>query len=433
MAINFYLDKRPDKSGDNPIRVSISLKGKRLVTSVGYSVSSVKWDNDKQIVKKGHINGKGIAYNVINSHLNRITSYFTEFENQAILSEDSQFDLKSIYTLKFGKGSRLQNALDAQETKTLFDRLDEFTTEMGISNQWTHSTYEKFAAIKNHLQRFNDDLTFEYLNIDGLNRFVDYLRVAPLSSRKNVDGDVGSGMRNSTIGKQLGFLKWFLRWATSKGYNAEKAFEAFSPKLKNAEKKVIFLEWEELMAVYQFKIPESKSYLARVRDVFCFCCFSSLRYSDVANLRRSDVFEGYISITTIKTADSLRIELNDYSKAILARYENDVFEKNLALPVISNQRMNEYLKELGELCGIDKAVTVTYYKGNQRYDEVYPKYALLGTHCGRRTFICNALMLGIAPQVVMKWTGHSDYKAMKPYIDVADKAKSEAMNLFNKK
>ena len=85
------------------------------------------------------------------------------------------------------------------------------------------------------------------------------------------------------------------------------------------------------------------------------------------------------------------------------------------------------------MCGIDEPVTITYYKGNQRYDEVYPKYALIGTHTARRTFISNALMLGIPPQTVMKWTGHSDYKAMKPYIDIADRAKAESMKMFNKK
>lgn len=67
------------------------------------------------------------------------------------------------------------------------------------------------------------------------------------------------------------------------------------------------------------------------------------------------------------------------------------------------------------------------------YDETHPRYKLSPTHCGRRTFICNALMLGILPEIVMKWTGHSDYKAMKPYIAITDKAKRKAMDLFNKK
>lgn len=180
-----------------------------------------------------------------------------------------------------------------------------------------------------------------------------------------------------------------------------------------------------------YKIPQTKQYLERVRDVFLFCCFSGLRYSDVYNLKRSDIKPDHIEVTTVKTADSLIIELNNHSKAILEKYKSVHFEDHKALPVISNQKMNDYLKELGELAEINDPVRETYYKGNERIDTVTPKYALLGTHAGRRTFICNALALGIPAQVVMKWTGHSDYKAMKPYIDVADDIKANAMNKFN--
>jgi integrase len=116
-------------------------------------------------------------------------------------------------------------------------------------------------------------------------------------------------------------------------------------------------------------------------------------------------------------------------KKILEKYKDIEGEK--ALPVISNQKMNDYLKELAELAGINDLVTTTYYKGNVRFEETTPKYALLGTHAGRRTFVCNALALGIPPNIVMKWTGHSDYKSMKPYIDIADEMKASAMDKFN--
>ena len=183
---------------------------------------------------------------------------------------------------------------------------------------------------------------------------------------------------------------------------------------------------------YEKRVRLARTTLEHVRDVFCFCCFTSLRYSDVANLKRSNVFPGFIQITTVKTADTLKIELNKYSTSILEKYKDATFPHDKVLPVMSNQRMNEYLKEMAEIIGFNEPVTVTYYKGNQRIDEVYPKWSRIGTHTGRRTFICNALMLGIAPQIVMKWTGHSDYKAMKPYIDIADKAKADAMKLFDK-
>ena len=80
---------------------------------------------------------------------------------------------------------------------------------------------------------------------------------------------------------------------------------------------------------------------------------------------------------------------------------------------------------------IDEPIRLTNYKGNQRIDEVRPKYELIGTHTGRRTFIVNALSRGIAPNVVMKWTGHSDYKAMKPYIDIVDSIKASEMAKMN--
>lgn len=194
---------------------------------------------------------------------------------------------------------------------------------------------------------------------------------------------------------------------------------------------MIFLTWEELSKLREYSIPATKQYLERVRDVFLFQCFTGLRYSDVFNLRRSDVKENHIEVTTVKTADSLVIELNNYSRAILDKYRQVAFEGDKVLPVVSNQKMNDYLKELSKLAGIDEPVRETYYKGNERIDLVTPKCELMSTHAGRRTFICNALSLGIPAQVVMKWTGHSDYKAMKPYIDIADDIKANAMDKFN--
>ena len=101
------------------------------------------------------------------------------------------------------------------------------------------------------------------------------------------------------------------------------------------------------------------------------------------------------------------------------------------IPVVSNQKMNTYLHELCKLAGFDEPIRITYYRGNERFDEIKPKNKVIGTHTGRRSFICNALGMGISPQVVMKWTGHSDYKAMKPYIDVADEIKAESMKKFD--
>lgn len=136
-------------------------------------------------------------------------------------------------------------------------------------------------------------------------------------------------------------------------------------------------------------------------------------------------------MTTIKTADSISIELNSVTKEILKRYADVPLKDNRALPVFTNQAMNRYLKELCRLAGIDDQIRITTYKGNERLDEIKHKWELVGTHTGRRTFIVNALSLGIPPNIVMKWTGHSDYNAMKPYIDIVDSIKADSMTKFD--
>ena len=101
------------------------------------------------------------------------------------------------------------------------------------------------------------------------------------------------------------------------------------------------------------------------------------------------------------------------------------------MPSLSNQKFNVHLKELCKLAGINEKIRITSYNGNERKDIVKEKWELIGSHCGRRTFVVNALSLNIPPNIVMKWTGHSDYKAMKPYIDIVDQIKAAEMNKFN--
>lgn len=419
MAVNFYLDNRTNQSGDAPIRVSISIGGSRFITSTGFSINPSKWDNKKRKVKQGCSNSKGITYNTINARFNTIDNFFIEYEN-AVLKDNlkiTQDDIKNVFRDNFGL-SKNRSKSNTTKEKTFFDYFDDFVAESSITRQWTVGTQKRFAVTRNHIERFNPNPVFEDFNEEGLIQYVAYFLA------KN-------DMRNSTVTKQLSFLKWFLRWTTKKGYNTNTDYINFNLKLRSSEKKVIFLTKDELLKVYEFPIPVEKNYLDRVRDVFCFCCFSSLRYSDAYNLKRSDITEMALHVTTIKTSDSLIIDQNKFTKAILAKYANIPFKGGKALPVITNQKMNVYLKELGELCGINQDQTIVYFQGSERIEEVYPKYELLSTHAGRRTFICNALWLGIRQEVVMKWTGHKDYKAMQPYIDVADSNKASEMSKFD--
>ena len=403
-----------------PIRMRVNFASKRIEFTTGYRIDAAKWDADKQRVKNGCSNKLKQSASEINASLleyyTEIHSIFKRFEVEDIMPTPEQ--IKEAFNALHKPVSDEPKPKKEALLCDFFQVFDDFVEDCGRQSNWTDSTFEKFAAVKNHLTNFREGLTFEFFDERGLNDYVGYLR------------DVKE-MRNTTIGKQLSFLKWFLRWAFKKGVHQNNAYDSYKPKLKSTQKKIIFLTWDELNRLREFKIPSNKQALERVRDIFLFQCFTGLRYSDVFNLRRSDIKGDHIEVTTVKTSDSLIIELNKHSKAILDKYKDVAFEDDKVLPVITNQKMNDYLKELAELAGINEPVRQTYYRGNERIDEVTPKYALLGTHAGRRTFICNALALGIPPQVVMKWTGHSDYKAMKPYIDIADDIKANAMSKFN--
>ena len=403
-----------------PIRMRVNFASKRIEFTTGYRIDSAKWDADKQRVKNGCSNKLKQSASEINASLleyyTEIQSIFKRFEVEDVMPTPEQ--IKEAFNALHKPVSEEPKPKKEALPCDFFQVFDDFVEDCGRQNNWTDSTFEKFAAVKNHLTNFREGLTFEFFDERGLNDYVGYLR------------DVKE-MRNTTIGKQLSFLKWFLRWAFKKGVHQNNAYDSYKPKLKSTQKKIIFLTWDELNRLREFKIPSNKQALERVRDVFLFQCFTGLRYSDVFNLRRSDIKDDHIEVTTVKTSDSLIIELNNHSKVILDKYKDVAFENDKVLPMITNQKMNDYLKELAEMAGIDEPVRQTYYRGNERIDEVTPKYALLGTHAGRRTFICNALALGIPPQVVMKWTGHSDYKAMKPYIDIADDIKANAMSKFN--
>lgn len=429
----FWLEKRK-KNGiiveeNMPISMRLTFNGTRINFSTGFRIDASKWDEQKQRVKNGCTNKAMQSAAEINTVLNQyeaeLHSIFKKFETLDTMPTKDQVKdaFNRMHLSESAKEEEGAAQLEQEEKKAKRPRpsdvMREFIRENETINQWTWGTIEKFNAIENHFKDFNAKLALDDYDKTNLAKFVQFL-----IEKKD--------MRNSTVKKQLGYLKWFFRWCQEKGYCNCGDYQSFDPKLKTTPKKVIFLDEHELEKLETFEIPENKKYLERVRDVFLFCCYSSLRYSDVYNLKRSDIQNNKMLITTIKTHDDLAIELNKTTTALLKKYADCDFPGNKALPVITNQKMNDYLKELCELAGIDTPISEVFYKGGVRHEITTPKYALMSTHAGRRTFICKALSMNIPPEVVMKWTGHSDYKAMKPYIAVADKVKADAMKLFDK-
>lgn len=425
------------------IQLRVTFDGLRWVSSIGCTIADEQaWDDKLQLVKEGYTGRKGettISINrIIRECKERMENVFKYYEGNEIhptleqIVDQYQKRLSATIPPKPPKVKKEEN--DPLK-KSLFEVFQLFVKECGEKNSWTKASYEKMNSLKEDLMTFKENLDFTDLTEATLTEFVVYLRDRKRlrtprkkkGERKEYDTEDITGLKNTTIKKKLGFLKWFLHWATEHGYNRNLDFKTFNPTLKLTQRRIIFLTKDEIARIRSLDLTKDKAYLEPTRDVFLFCCFSGLRYSDAFNLRRSDIKGRRIEITTVKTSDSITIELNKVTTEILQKYKDSIFIDDKALPVMPNQTMNRNLKELCRLASITDPIRVTTYKGNLRHDEVKEKWQLIGTHTGRRTFIVNALSLGVPVAILMKWTGHAAYSSMKPYIDIVDSAKASEM------
>lgn len=434
-TISFIAEKDQDRH-DRKVVMRVNWSGNLARFLVGYRVDctpigkktdekkrNCRWDWNKQRCKANttHFLYKSdVINNKIQSMENKATSIFEKYlfgaENRLPTEREFRSEFEGI-----------------KETKkvTFFSVFDEFMKTGGVGKSWTNVVYNKFRALKNHLQEYNPNLTLDF-NTDDANGFIQWY--------------IDKGYRNTTTTKNGAFLKWFLKWAYGKGYykgNVHTSVWKTNLKGISSNSEIHFLEWEEVMQLWNFTPykyiptendelpPIGAETLQQVKDCFLFQCFTGLRYSDLKEVKRSSIYDGAIHRVTKKTADRLTIELNEFSRSILEKYKDIPFENDFALPVISNQKMNEYLKVLCKEAEINAIYSDVYYVGGERHEATNQKWEKIGTHTGRRTFVVTSLSLGIDPLVVMKWTGHSDFKAMKPYIAIVDKKKQEGANKFD--
>lgn len=410
-----WLLERENINGECSLRFRVKwAKNTEIATfQFGTRIEKSKWISETQRCKNNttHTKDHLSAYEInkrIATFEQVADDIFNDYDSRGIMPTATEFKEQFNILIGRGKANRI----------SIYGYLDEFVSSMGKQNSWSESSYKKFTTLKNQLLDFKQDLAVEDLTKETMYDFLEFL--------------VDRGYRNTHIDKIFKFFNWFIRWLVTNDIYKGNVHNTFKPRLRGIgpeSHSVIYLTWEELQHLYNLDVQNIS--LSQVRDVFCFCCFTSLRYSDVKKLKRSDIKTNHIEVVTQKTVDTLKIELNNFSRAILDKYKDVDLPNDTALPVISNQKMNDYLKDLCQLAGFNEKMRVVYFVGSKRIEEVHEKWELITTHCGRRTFVVNALYLGIPAEVVMKWTGHADYKSMKPYVAIVDDLKSKEMNKFN--
>ena len=405
------------KNGQLMIRVRWISKKNEVGFSVGYTIDSLKWDSDKQLVKSNtthKIGGKTIyareINNAIRSFITCIEEVFAEYDFHSTIPTTT--DLKEQVNEKLG---RIKNEETRSDEKTLKDIFNDFLRTRALEGNWSEDARYKYGQMWQQLTGCDSKIKLETLNKDKMVQLTNWY--------------IKNDYRNRTIIKQFGMLKSFLRWVSRNGYVIQPGVLEFKPKLKVIPKAVTFLKYKELMYFFHYEYPKEKEHLSKARDMFCFMAFTSLRYSDLAALKPVNLVDGYLDFCTEKTDDKLHIALNEHAMKIIEKYS--WYKGDTIFPVPSNQKLNDYLKEAAKLAGLDREISQVYFKGNIRHEDTYKFWEQISCHDARRTFVCCSLALGIPASVVMSCTGHSDYESMKPYIEVADETQKMQMEKWN--
>ena len=170
---------------------------------------------------------------------------------------------------------------------------------------------------------------------------------------------------------------------------------------------------------------KENSKLERVRDTFIVGCFTGLRFSDFTKLQPQHFKKigdvEVLEIVTQKTNQKVTIPIHPKVQSILKKYDG------IMPRPISNQKMNEYLKDLGELVKINDDIVISRTKGGQRTEEVFKKYDLISSHTARRSFATNSFKAGVPSISIMKITGHTTEKSFLQYIKISSEENAVLM------
>ena len=403
------------------VRARWNKKRSEVGFSIGLHADPSKWNADTQRPVRGstHVCGqKRIPSRVINDRIEMfllaVKEAFVEFGLKDMVPEADE--LRERVNEIVG---RVEDEEEEQEVKPLKAIFDEFLASGKKERDWTDVVHYKYEQVWKHLTQCDPTVSLETLDKDKMLELKDWY--------------VKNQYKNRTITKQFRFLKSFLRWMKANGYPVKESAIDCQVHLTVTKKNVTFLTFKELMQFYRFKFAPEHKYLDKARDMFCFMSFTSLRYSDLAQLKRANITSRGIELYTKKTSTPITIPIIDYAQEIFDKYSSYQSPDGSLFPVPSCQKLNDYIKLAAEQAGIDREVVNTYFIGTKRYDEVHKFYEIIGCHDGRRTFVCCSLALGIPPSVVMSCTGHKDYQSLKPYIEVASETQRLELSKWNGK
>jgi len=404
--VRFNLKNRNET--ETLISVWFRYDGKRLVYSTGQKINPKFW-NDKE--QKARETAKFPEYPEFNAYLKKIE---TEVLN---IYRRSKIDAKPLSVAGFKKElDKVLKKVDKDQPQTLFEFIDAFIKIKENSVPKPKAVIELYNKAYKHLKDFalskRRKIDFQDIDLNFLDEYTNYL----YSLEKPLSTNYAS--------KLLQTLKFFLNEATERGYNKNTNYQSKKFSIKREDTEHIYLTNDEIKKIANLDLSENKR-LDKVRDLFLIGCKTGLRFSDFSSLKKEHFKKvdgiDIIELVTQKTKEKVVIPIHPIVKSILKKYNGKAPNE------ISNQKMNEYLKELGELAEINEVVTKSRTNGGVRIDETFKKYELISTHVCRRSFATNTFKAGISSINIMKITGHTSEKSFLRYIKITGEQNATMM------
>ena len=396
VTINLLLKKSKSRSsGKNPIYSRITLDGRRTEISTGVFVDPAAWDNSRQVIK-----GKCEKIRIMNNRLDKFISNVNDNYNQLVaLGEDFDIiDLKEKIT-----GTKNQN-----QVLDIFD-MTISSIEGKLGHGYSYSTLKHYRTCRRRVSEFIQrqykglDIPLDRINYHFLDSFDIFLK-----STVKVSSNTAWGYHKD--------FKRVLNNAVSMNLLTQNPYRTY--KVKSMESNRDFLTTDEIKRLLQKEISIER--LRVVRDIFVFACYTGLSFSDIEKLGPEHLFKGndgekWIIIDRTKTQTTCRIPLLPGASIILSKYQDYPVNnsKRRLLPVHSNQKMNAYLKELADICGIMKTLTM---------------------HVARHTFATSVTLAnGVPIETVSKILGHRSLKTTQIYARILDSKISGDMKTLKNK
>jgi integrase len=417
MASTKYVLKQ--KKGQTELAITLKYyHNGNIQFSTGRKIKPKYWNESKQRVKLSQPNNESI-----NGYLDTFEKQINNLVNETYAKsiEPNASYIKELYLKSKEKQTEVVENLKVEEKKlTLFEFIEQYTEESKtlMANRTIQSYRTFYKLLKNYSREQKREIDFDDIDLTFYNNLLKFMYSKPYSYSVN------------TAGGKIKILKKFLNEATERGLNEN--FNFRSKKFKRPTQRVdkIYLSEQELEQIYKCDLSDTP-YLDKTRDRFIIGCYTGLRYSDFVNLKEENFVEidgrEFVKVRPQKgwaNSTDVIIPLHRYIKEIIIKYGG---KSNLPEP-ISSQKLNDYLKVIGERSGIDNMIIQTISVAGKRKEVTYKKYQKIQTHTARRSFATNAYLSGIPAISIMKITGHQTESVFMRYICISNEENALKMS-----